>query len=211
MFSIYIRKILMRCIEIYYEAKLHSKTNGYMVLNNRYGYSNYEPTSYIMMKKLFGRYPFSNKDHLVDFGCGLGRVIIFSSYMKCPKVTGIENDEKMYTNALKNINNFNKNNINLVKISAEKFTMPNNANKFFFFDPFNLKYFIRVINNIINSLRENFREIYIFLYDTNEYYIKYLNSEKYFKLKEVIYGKSIYKSVESMHVYTISSNLEWEL
>jgi 16S rRNA G966 N2-methylase RsmD len=200
-----IKRMITIYIDKYYERKLFIKSDGYIVLNNKYGYSNYEPTSYIMLKKLFSKYNFDKHDHLIDFGCGLGRVLIFSSYMNCSKVTGIEVNEQMYNMALKNIKNYkNSSIINIIKIAAENFIIPEDANKFFFFNPFYLRYFIKVTNNILKCLRQNYRDIYIFLYAPSEHYINYLKTNKFFKLVDIIHAKKICLGSSNIYVYTIN-------
>lgn len=55
----------------------------------------------------------------------------------------------------------------------------------FFFDPFHLKIFIKVIQNIEESLKRNRRDVSFFLYKPDKSIIKYLDTLKSFH-KEIL-------------------------
>jgi len=69
----------------------------------------YEPTNYLSLENLFMKYPFDVNDHLVDFGCGKGRVLIMAAYYSCKYLTGYELALDRYEILIKNIKNFKKN------------------------------------------------------------------------------------------------------
>lgn len=73
---------------------------------NRNIYFDYHPTKYSAIEDLFIKYPFEANDHIIDFGCGKGRVLIMAAYYSCKYITGYEFDTVRYGMLLKNINTF---------------------------------------------------------------------------------------------------------
>ena len=58
-------------------------------------YSPYEPTPYSVLERLADSGHIKRKDHLLDYGCGKGRVAFFmASTMGC-RVTGIDRSQKL--------------------------------------------------------------------------------------------------------------------
>lgn len=103
-------------------------------------YYNYEPSSYRSLHVLFKKYGGSENDHLVDFGCGKGRVIVMGTFYQYPMITGIEINKRMFDIAYKNIEVLKKKepmlNIELKLIDAKYFNIPLNATHFFSLIPF---------------------------------------------------------------------------
>ena len=130
-------------------------------------FSSYFPTSYSVLENLFQKYPFEENDHIIDFGCGKGRVLIMASYYSCKYITGYEVNNDRYHVLLKNIENFrNKYNNNyiftILNENVEKIEIKDNTNKYFFFNPFHLKIYIKVLNQILASLQRHNRDLYIY-------------------------------------------------
>lgn len=150
----------------------------------------YSPTKYSVIEDLFIKYPFNNDDHLIDFGCGKGRVLIMAAYHGCKYLTGYEIDTDRYNLLLNNIECFqntynNHSEILVFNISADKINIDDSANKFFFFNPFHLKIYMKVINEIGTSLKRKTRKVYLFLYKPQVDTIKYIDSLDYFKKVEI--------------------------
>lgn len=102
---------------------------------------NYCPLQYWSIENLFRIFPFKSDDHIVDFGCGKGRVLIMSAYHSCKNVTGYELDLGRYEILLDNIkrftNKFNNNStFNTYNVNVENIVIDDSTNKYFFFNPF---------------------------------------------------------------------------
>lgn len=113
----------------------------------------YAPTSYSFLEYFFKKYPFSNNDYLIDFGCGKGRVIIMAAEHHCPTFTGIEIDPIRYNDLAENIRNFkfstnNKSVFNTLNSDAKIMVIKDTVNNFFFFIPFHSKIYINIITSI---------------------------------------------------------------
>ena len=155
-------------------------------------YFDYAPTNYSFLEELFIKYPFFKNDSLIDFGCGKGRVLIMAAYYGCKYLTGYELSVDRYKTLLDNVEYFKtKNNNNSI------FTLHNknvevikkldaSINKLFFFNPFHLKIYIKVITSLLVSLQENKRDIYLFLYQPHGDTIKYIDSLGLFEKIDII-------------------------
>lgn len=50
----------------------------------------YKPSPYRQIKSVFNEYPICRDDHLIDFGCEKGRVLIMASEYGCKNLYGID-------------------------------------------------------------------------------------------------------------------------
>src|SRR5690625_6122340 len=123
-------------------------------------YNRYEATPYKALDKLFQVYRFEKNDRFVDFGCGRGRVTFYiHNQCKIP-VTGVEAHDKTFEEALKNKQTYRKTRqhikapITLEFALAEQYEVDEEDNLFYFFNPFSVKIFKRVVTNILKSLQE---------------------------------------------------------
>ena len=60
----------------------------------------------MFLEQLLNKYPFEGNDHLADFWCGKGQVLVYAAYHKCKYITGYELDEERYDVAINNIRMF---------------------------------------------------------------------------------------------------------
>lgn len=197
--------------EVYYEEKFSIDTirneeddESQSIVNFQYA-----PTSYSFLEYLFTKYPFEKDDHLVDFGCGKGRAIIMAAYFRCPTVTGIEIDLMRYNCLKKNVQNFtiaanNKSSFHLLNINASELIVEDSINKFFFFNPFHLKIYIRVIRCINNSLQSVPRKCWLIFYRPVPSTLEYIERLGTFKKME----QSIVNFNGKYILYAIYSNEE---
>ena len=135
----------------------------------------YEPTPYCVLERLAASGFFGKGDVVLDYGCGKGRVGFFLSYRTKAKTIGIEYDPHIYEDALKN----QKTALSRVKTDfllthAEAYRVPQEANRCYFFNPFTVEIFRKVMARIIQSWYEHPREIFLFFYYPAEAYISYL-------------------------------------
>ncbi|EES50698.1 SAM-dependent methyltransferase [Clostridium botulinum] len=179
--------------EQYYENILNIKTSGKQELEEatRY-YNRYEPTDYQALNKLFEEYKLNNTDSVVDFGCGKGRLNFYLNYLFKCNITGIEMNKYFYKQALINKKyylekyNIDENKINFVCELAEKYEVKPEDNKFYFFNPFSIEIFMKVIDNIIGSVYENKRNIEIILFYPSDDYIVFLEQYTFFIIKKEV-------------------------
>jgi SAM-dependent methyltransferase len=178
--------------ETNYDELLNIETEGNQRgYNKSFHYHRYEPTPYHALEKLFAEYELTSSDHIVDFGCGKGRLNFFIHYLFHASVTGVEMNEKLYEEAMENKANYlikakNKGEIQFQCCLAEKYEINPLDNTFYFFNPFTIPIFWKIINNILVSLEKSKREVDVILYYPSEDYIYYLENHTLFEIiKEI--------------------------
>lgn len=175
-------------------------------------YLYYSPTIYAALENLFLKYPFVYNDHIVDFGCGKGRVLIMAALYSCTQITGYELDEKRYEIAIANVKSFKEkfycdSVFNIFNENIENITIDDTMNKFFFFNPFHLKVYIKLFKKINLSLKRKKRDVYIFLYRSHESTVKYINSLGIYKVVEKVQKRYSSSSEEkTVDEYVIYKN-----
>ncbi|MEQ8154900.1 MAG: SAM-dependent methyltransferase [Clostridiaceae bacterium] len=172
-----------------YEKLLNIKTSGEQkIFNESIHYNRYEPTSYSALEILSEKYEFTADDSVVDFGCGKGRLNFYINHFFGSAVTGIEMNAFFYKEAIDNKREYfrkhkkRRDNINFLNIFAEKYNINPADNKFYFFNPFSIQIFIKVLGNILISAGEYQRTIDIILYYSSDEYIYYLKNNTPFEL-----------------------------
>lgn len=154
-------------------------------------YNRTESTPYLALSSLAQEYEMSPQDKLVDFGCGKGRVAIFLHNKFNISVTGVELNPATYDEAIENINSYmnmygENDKLTLSSDYAEEYEIKDDENKFFFFNPFDVSIFKKVVNNIVKNADEHNKEVEIILYYPLNTYKKFLKNETPFQLKQKI-------------------------
>ncbi|MBT2692525.1 methyltransferase [Bacillus sp. ISL-55] len=151
-------------------------------------YHRYEPTPYSALELFFNEYNLIGHDHIVDFGCGKGRLNFFLNHHFNANVVGVEMNETFYMEALENKQSYLKNyrnradKINFYCVLAEEYEISPEENKFYFFNPFTVQILTNVVKNIMISFEKYQREIDLILYYPSEDYIFYLEKQTPFEL-----------------------------
>ena len=133
----------------------------------------YEPTPYSVLERLANSGFICNKDVVLDYGCGKGRVGFFLSYRTRAKTIGIEYDERIYGSALEN-RKTGTSKTEFVLARAEEYEVSVDVNRCYFFNPFSAEILHKVLARILESYYENPREIFLFFYYPSDEYISYL-------------------------------------
>lgn len=198
--------------EKYYDKLLNINTIGNQNWNKTSTHNHpYEPTLYIALEELFKYYELSEDDHIVDFGCGMGRLNFYINYNFKSYVTGIEMNDRYYQEALYNKINYEKKNknskdkINFQCNLAQQYRIDKLDNKFYFFNPFSIQIFSKVIDNILESYEENPRNMDIIMYYPSSEYLEYLDYKTPFMLYQEVYLLDLYENddKEKFVIYTL--------
>ena len=193
-----------------YDRKLSIKTVGRREWKDKsVSFNRYEATPYNALEKLFKSYKVKKTDKVVDFGCGRGRVVFYiHNKFKVP-VTGIEVNDLTYEEAINNKIGYRYKNKNIAaqikfKYSfAEDYEIKPIDNKFYFFNPFKIDTFKLVINNILDSVKENKRNIDIILYYPMPKYKEFLKNETPFKLMNKVILPDAEDRLEKFLIYRL--------
>ena len=135
----------------------------------------YEPTPYCVLERLANSGLIRKKDVVLDYGCGKGRVDFFLAYQTKAKTIGIEYDQRIYQSTLENQKTaVSRAGTEFVLARAEEYEVPEEVNRYYFFNPFSVELLRKVMTRIITSYYEKPREVYLFFYYPSEEYIAYL-------------------------------------
>jgi SAM-dependent methyltransferase len=198
--------------ERFYDAMLNIKTTGDQKgFNQSYHYHRYEPTPYSALKLLFQNYEIKSTDRMVDFGCGKGRLNFYLHYFFNASVVGIEMNRTFYQEAMENKEGYLKKHKNghgkvyFHHCLAEEYEICSMDNYFYFFNPFSIQIFTRVVNHILESVENEDREITLILFYPSADYIFYLENNTSFQLKEeiILPGKYEHNQNERFLIYRL--------
>jgi SAM-dependent methyltransferase len=201
--------------EYSYDKLLNIHTNGKGVPNKLGHYYPYEPTPYEALEVLFEQYELNSSDQVVDFGCGLGRLNFFIDYFYHASVVGIEMNEISFRKALQNRKHYaQKTNRYIQRMEfkccrAEEYDIAEKDNCFYFFNPFSVHIFQRVVNRILLSAEEFPREVDIIMYYPSKEYIFYLENDTAFELIQEVKVPHFYEknSNERFLIYRLKNFL----
>lgn len=176
-----------------YDELLNIKTAGDQKgFHASFHYHRYEPTSYHDLEILFKKYELKKSDSIVDFGCGKGRLNFYIHYLFHATVIGVEMNEEFYQDAVENKRNYirkHKNSGNQIQFQcclAEEYQINPSDNRFYFFNPFSIQIFMKIIKNILISVEESVRDVELVLYYPSEDYIYFLDNHSVFELKQEV-------------------------
>jgi len=179
--------------EHYYDKLLNIKTKGDMRggghANKLIHYHPYEPTPYSALEELFRHYEVKSSDRVVDFGCGKGRLNFYLHYFFHAVVVGVEMNEMLFHAAVENLGSYagktkkGRDQIQFQCCLAEEYEIDARDNRFYFFNPFSIQVFRKIVNNILLSVEKAERDIELVLYYPSEEYIYFLENQTSFEVK----------------------------
>ena len=140
-------------------------------------YNRYEATPYEALDALFDEYEPHQSDVVVDFGCGKGRLTFYVHNRFHVSAIGVEMNGQMYQEALENQASYMQKSqqiggtVRFERCLAEEYEVEPTDNRFYFFNPFSVQIFARVIDNILLSVERQatFRRCHTLLSDDRLY------------------------------------------
>ena len=131
----------------------------------------------------------NENNNIVDFGCGKGRVLVVSAYFEFKNITGIDFAKALCISAEQNIQKtkllFPSATFNVVCDDVVNYKIKKEQNVFFFFNPFDEVVMLEVVKNILASLKEKSRKVYIMYVNPvhKEIFLSAGFEEEYYKRK----------------------------
>lgn len=120
----------------------------YKIYENEDNHS-YEMTDIYTLNKILKQMKISSNDCILDIGCGKGIAIyIFSKYFK--RIYGVELDKEIFKICEKNLYNLDIN-ANIYNINIIDYTISDDVNYIFMFNPFSNKIMEKVVCKIKND------------------------------------------------------------
>lgn len=158
-----------------WDKRLQIKTSGRDDLNaDQYRYP-YEPTPYCVLDRLANTGMIRERDVVLDYGCGKGRVDFFLSHQTKAETIGIEYDERIFRNATENQKTaVSGTKTEFIQVRAETYKVPSKVSRCYFFNPFSVEILRKVMARILESYYDQPREVFLFFYYPSEEYISYL-------------------------------------
>lgn len=186
--------------EKFYDAMLNIKTEGIQKgFSKSVNYYRYEPTPYGALEELFSTYELNRGDRVVDFGCGMGRLNFYIHHFFHSTVVGVEMNKNIFKQALENRQHYEKKHrdnhhkIHFHCCLAEEYQIDPADNHFYFFNPFSIPIFIKVINHVLESVEHSKRIVEVILYYPQEDYIYFLENKTPFYLTNEIILPGLYE------------------
>ena len=162
-------------METIWDQRLQIHTNGRDETGADQYHHPYEPTPYCVLERLADSGLIGQEDVLLDYGCGKGRVDFFLAERTGAKTIGIEYDDRIYQTAMKNRETaISGEKTEFVLMRAEAYEVPETVNRCYFFNPFSVEIFHKVMARILESYYENPREIFLFFYYPADAYVAFL-------------------------------------
>ncbi|SDE85756.1 hypothetical protein SAMN04488126_12526 [Bhargavaea beijingensis] len=154
----------------------------------------YEATPYEGLEALVEEYRISKTSSVVDFGCGKGRTAFYINHRTGTFVTGVEMDGQLYLDALENRDlymikkkNRLRGSVTFIRSRAEEYRVNPIDDVFYFFNPFSVSLFAKVLSNILESMEECPRTVDLILYYPTLDYLSHLeNHSPFVHVKDVL-------------------------
>lgn len=151
-----------------------------------------ESSSYRDLDRLVEKYDLREDSHLVDYGSGKGRIVFYLNHQLNLSTTGIEVNKESFSLLSKNHENYEKlfpekaSDVELIEKKAEIYRVKPTDDIFYFFNPFTVNIFEKVIKKIEKSLEEHPRVADVILYYPGVAYSFYLDKYSSFDLVQTI-------------------------
>jgi len=161
-------------------------------LLDRIHYNRYEATPYRALDILSEKYMFSCVNRIVDFGCGRGRVLFYLHNQFHIPAIGIEANLKTYEEAIENAAIYSLKAkhitapIEFIHGLAQNYKIDRRDNCFYFFNPFSVHIFRKVVDNILLSVEEDGRTVDLILFYPVHEYIDFLETSTPFTIIDEI-------------------------
>lgn len=126
----------------------------------------YQASNYYLIEKAFDYLKSEKVNYgLLDYGCGKGRILTVAAHYGFKNITGIDFSKHFCIEAEANVEKikpkFRATNFNVICADAAVYKIENYQSTFFFFNPFDEVVLLKVVKNLLFSLKEFPRKIYV--------------------------------------------------
>lgn len=128
----------------------------------------YRPSSWVILRHVFKVLPVSREDVFVDYGSGLGRVLVFAAEQPFRRVIGIEMSEDLNEVARENVERnrerFRSSDVEVITADATRWPVPDDLTVAYFYCPFPPQVFGQVLQQLFASLDRRPRTLRLVYY-----------------------------------------------
>lgn len=155
----------------------------------------YEPTPYSVLERLVSSGLIRKGNHLLDMGCGKGRVDFFIAYETRCACTGIDFDPRMVEIAERNqLHAASGSRVRFLNRPAENYPIPDSVDRIYFFNPFSAEILLQVLARIRESWYNAPREIILFVYYPSFGFTEALDADPVFAADGEIDCRDLFKN-----------------
>lgn len=146
----------------------------------------YEPTPVLAIQAMLDNLTLPHREYsFVDFGSGKGRLLLLAARYPWQNIFGVEFSQRLHEISKANIAKWEDprqqcTRIESILVDARDFSLPNSPLVLFFFTPFTLPVFKKVVDNIKQSLHEYPRPIQIIYYGSRPDFVEVLTKLNFF-------------------------------
>ncbi|HZJ87013.1 MAG TPA: SAM-dependent methyltransferase [Erysipelothrix sp.] len=182
----------MKQLELDYDKKLKIRSIGIREWKDELHYNRCEPTPYIALDTLFKHYTPLKDAQLVDFGCGRGRVAFYIHERFDIDTTGVEAGDDTFDELLINHHAYQahfKDKQEVIRFEyglAENYDVLKEDNLFYFFNPFSIKIFKEVMENIQASYKKHPRIMDVIVYYPMPAYEHYMRTTDFEIINRIV-------------------------
>jgi len=169
------RTLAIAAYELWYERKFHANTGVIVPAEQldvdaeaRSHSRDYFPSSYLFIHEALSQYGFDWRGRtFIDFGCGMGRVLLVASDLPFEKIIGVELSPSLAAVARQNLARHYKASSKITPawsievIDARQYDIPESATVFYFFNPFDAAVLGETADRIIASIRRAPRDCFV--------------------------------------------------
>lgn len=167
-----------------------------------------ESSSYADLDRFVDEYVGLENSRLVDFGSGKGRVLFYLNREMGIPTTGIEVNRVAFSHLRQNYVDYTTKypekiqDITLLEVKAEDYLIKPDDNVFYFFNPFMINIFEKVIHNIEDSIYAHPRTVDVILYYPSISFGYFLDHQTSFnKIQKIKNKKYLFNNRECFEIY----------
>jgi SAM-dependent methyltransferase len=171
-----VRTLKISLYEVWFERKFGS-TTGFVIPIERLDYTDtearehaghYFPSSYLFLYEALAKGPIDCRGLVfVDYGCGMGRALLFAATLPFKRIIGVELSHSLCQTATHNLETYYRTHRittpewAIVNADARLFQIPDDATVFYLFNSFDAVILTDVLDKLIASTRSAPRKCYL--------------------------------------------------
>jgi len=166
------QSLILRISDFYHDHRLGIRTRAMVATGGGPDSIDYMPIPYRHLAQLLGRVSMDQDSVLLDYGCGMGRVVAVAATHPIRRVIGVELSHKLVDVARKNLERAHGiacRDVELVEAHAAEFVVPDDVSVIHFYNPFIGKTLARVVNRIQDSIRRRPRTVQIIFFNHDHF------------------------------------------
>ncbi|MEG1432437.1 class I SAM-dependent methyltransferase [Eubacterium sp.] len=120
--------------------------------------NHYQPSTNDL-EKVLDKLPITEKDTIIDIGCGKGKALYMMSQFPFRQIDGLELSDALCHTAERNIKKLNLSRCRIINHDAATFSNYDDYNYFYIFNSFPEAVFLKMLDRILSSIERSPRKI----------------------------------------------------